>query len=138
MSTDLKRDWKPVRNGSIYCSPACGAGCKHSDYVKANEQAKILAELCRKAVGGKWTPFVHENLGWHYYVVQQGTLISVREITDSNGSKYRIGIDGGTPTIVSVNDSFESIEEAYRVQVNLIAKEANKWINLLREIQKYS
>lgn len=54
--------WTPVRKGDIYCSPACGAGCKFSDFKKATADAKAL---CKK-LGPGWKPRVWENLMWHF------------------------------------------------------------------------
>lgn len=54
--------WVPKRLGAVYCAPACGHGCKHSDYLTAQRRA---ARLCAK-LGKGWRPNVWENLGWHY------------------------------------------------------------------------
>lgn len=56
--------WKPQKHGDIYCSPACGGNCKHSDFNHAWEMAKMLA----KVMGIGWSPHVWENLGWHWKV----------------------------------------------------------------------
>jgi hypothetical protein len=56
------RSWTPVRKGAVFCSPACGLGCLHVDYLAARNNAAHLAEL----LGQRWQPRVWENLGWHY------------------------------------------------------------------------
>jgi len=58
----MTQGWKPVRRGGIYCSPRCGRGCTHEEYLTATEKA---AGLCRQ-LGPQWEPKVWENLGWHY------------------------------------------------------------------------
>lgn len=56
--------WTPVKRGLIYCSPACGAGCKITDFDRATFRANDLA----KQLGRGWATHVWENLGWHYEV----------------------------------------------------------------------
>ena len=65
--------WKPVRRGQIYCAPACGRGCSHNEYLDAHKHAAALA----KRLGRRWTPFVHENLGWHFKVISPCKQIEV-------------------------------------------------------------
>ena len=67
------RNWTPVRRGGIYCSPACGYGCKHAAFLKAERDAKKLAAQ----LGPEWKPHVWENLGWHYRVTMNGIDIDV-------------------------------------------------------------
>lgn len=57
---DKDRRWVPRRRGKVYCSPACGRGCKYSDYRRAVAKAKSM----RRALGPDWTAAVHENGGW--------------------------------------------------------------------------
>lgn len=56
--------WTPVRNGAIYCAPACGRGCTAQQHEEAVKQA---ANLARRLPG--FEPDVWENLGWHYQAV---------------------------------------------------------------------
>ena len=56
--------WTPVRNGPIYCSTACGGGCKHAAYLAVAAQAEAMCA----ALGPAWEPRVNENLGWHCHV----------------------------------------------------------------------
>jgi hypothetical protein len=53
-------NWKPVLNGKIYCSPACGAGCTVNAFDEATRNAAALAHR----MGKNWKPAVHENMGW--------------------------------------------------------------------------
>lgn len=54
--------WTPVRNGRVFCSPACGGRCTFAEYTKANKDAENLA----RTLGAGWKPRVWENLGWHF------------------------------------------------------------------------
>jgi hypothetical protein len=56
--------WRPVRNGAVFCAPACGRGCTHAEYVHAISNAAVVA----KTLGPGWKPHVWENLGWFYAV----------------------------------------------------------------------
>jgi len=56
-----KLSWKPIRNGPIYCSPACGAGCTRAEFDAAHKRGADLV----KRLGRGWTVHVWENLGWH-------------------------------------------------------------------------
>ena len=56
--------WTPKREGAVYCSPACGNGCKWVDYKLASHKASKLAGR----LGAGWKPRVWENLGWHWEV----------------------------------------------------------------------
>ncbi len=62
MKPESKRAWKPVRRGRKYCSPACGSGCTHADFLAKKRKAAALV----KALGKGWRQDVWENLGWHY------------------------------------------------------------------------
>ena len=61
--------WTPIlsADGVYYCSRRCGGGkfCKKADYDRAVSDAAALAAR----MGPGWTPYVHENLGWHYKAV---------------------------------------------------------------------
>lgn len=64
MTTTTDKNWTPVRNGLIFCSPACGGNCTITAYDQANREANALAAR----MGKGWKPRVWENLGWHYSV----------------------------------------------------------------------
>ena len=55
-------DNSPVQVGNTYCSPACGHGCKLSQYRKAVCGAAAL----QKKLKGNWEGRVFEKLGWHF------------------------------------------------------------------------
>lgn len=59
--------WTPILNGEVFCSPACGSGCKREDYDRAVLGANTLAAI----MGYGWETRIWENLGWHY-VVRKG------------------------------------------------------------------
>jgi hypothetical protein len=56
--------WTPRSRGNIYCSSACGHGCKRADYEKAVASAEQFAN----GLGRGWKPRVWENMGWHWSV----------------------------------------------------------------------
>lgn len=51
---------KPVRRGDTYCSPACGARCRHSEYLAARRRARDAV----RQLGDAWQARTWENLGW--------------------------------------------------------------------------
>lgn len=137
----MERDWNPVLNGPTYCSPACGAGCTREAFERAMTLSERLAKECESKLGGTWKPRVHENLGWHWSVVQEGTNFEIRFGGYlAQGTGYSIGFYGGTPVQVSVRDTFMTLEAAYSAQVEAVKLEADKWNLLNRSIdsaQKY-
>lgn len=63
-------NWKPRRRGPIYCSPACGAGCKHKDFLECQRRAaSLVLGLNGGALSGPWKPRVWENMGWFWGAV---------------------------------------------------------------------
>lgn len=64
MADRSDKRWRPVRRGTIYCSPACGFQCTHADFVLATEKGEALA----RRMGPGWKPYVWENCKWHYSV----------------------------------------------------------------------
>jgi len=66
----VEPDWTPRSLGNTYCSPACGFGCKRTDYDIVVLEAAALAER----MGPEWMPRVWENLGW-YYEVTKGVAV---------------------------------------------------------------
>lgn len=77
-------DWKPRRNGLLYCSPACGGRCTFAAYKAAKRKAKTLAA----ELGEGWHARVWENLGWHYSVDRPHISVS------PSGSGYMAIIAG--------------------------------------------
>jgi hypothetical protein len=74
--------WVPVRNGDIYCSPACGAKCLIDEFLQAQKEAEwLVAEL-----GNSWTPRVWENMGWFYSAKYSQNSLEME--MHPNGEKY--------------------------------------------------
>ena len=46
--TKTKDRWTPIRNGLLYCAPACGAGCTYAEYQAAVNKAEALKKKCEK------------------------------------------------------------------------------------------
>ena len=65
--------WDPVRRGATYCAPACGRGCTHAEYMRANRSASALCA----SLGGGWKPHVWENLGWHPKAVSPTGVMAI-------------------------------------------------------------
>jgi hypothetical protein len=64
------QQWTPVRNGEIYCSPACGCNCTQAEFELATMQAERLCARMNNMKGGfkDWVPYVWENMGWHFQI----------------------------------------------------------------------
>lgn len=69
----MKRNWKPVRRGETYCSPACGFGCLWTSYVNAKKRGKELA----KRMGKGWKAQYWENGAWHFCAISPCGRIKV-------------------------------------------------------------
>ena len=132
MKTDR---WKAKRRGDTYCAPACGRGCTHKEYLRANTLADELVKKCEKEVGGKWEKDVFENLGWHYSVILVGGNISIRE-HEGTDKPYSIGFKGGTPSQIHLGTASNSLKWLVDKQLNAIKKEANKWNDYLSSNKK--
>ena len=65
--------WEPMREGDVFCSPACGRGCTSKEYETAVEQGNELAEK----MGEGWDVKVWENLGWHSKVANEHCEIHI-------------------------------------------------------------
>jgi hypothetical protein len=69
--------WTPRLNGKVFCSPACGHGCKKADFDLATANANaLIAKL-----GAGWQPRVWENGGWHFEATKRGASVTA----DRNG-----------------------------------------------------
>jgi hypothetical protein len=79
-----KQDWTPVRDGDIYCSPACGAGCTFKAWEEAQAKSKAMAD----DLGPGWTPNVWENLGWYCGARAAGGNVRVYPNRDGSFSAY--------------------------------------------------
>ncbi len=69
MEVVLDTEWIPLKEGDIFCSPACGLGCTRVNYEDAIVAGYELA--CR--LGDGWSPRVWENGRWNYQACK-GTL----------------------------------------------------------------
>ena len=65
--------WKPIRDGEIYCAPACGRGCTHAEYAKAISESDGYAQH----LGAGWKTRVFENLGWHWELISPSGRLTV-------------------------------------------------------------
>lgn len=86
-----KKSWKPIRRGKVYCSPACGGGCTHAAYVKANKDAAMVRLTMRHP--RNWKVHIWENLGWHWCVQAFDRKLSVRNGEDGKFSAD-LGLSG--------------------------------------------
>jgi len=128
-----KLSWDAVRNGEIYCAPACGANCTHDEYLKAHANADLLIEKFENEIGGKWKKNIWENLGWHYSVSLVGGNITIHE----NKETYDVfGFNGSSPSSIHVNDTSTSIKELIHKQLKKVKEEADKYNTYLTNNMK--
>jgi len=93
--THVQQLWLPVRNGMIYCSPACGGHCTLAAWELAWSRGRALA--ARLGVG--WNAVVWENLGWHFKAVDRTGLLKVHLQESGDGWTAFLGHgDGGNWT----------------------------------------
>lgn len=131
----MERDWNPVISGDIYCSPACGAKCKLKDYENAVISANNLSKECTEKIGGVWKPVIHENFGWHWCTVQEGSNLFIKLLDHGRSQPvYIIGFHDGTPSQVSLFETFQTVEAAYYAQVKAIRKEADRWNAIIKNV----
>lgn len=76
-----KRNWTPVLDGDIYCSPACGFNCTLAKHDEAVAGANALVE----ELGTDWFPRVWENGNWYYSAKHKREDIEVVGDYRSNG-----------------------------------------------------
>lgn len=91
-----RRSWEPVRNGVLYCAPACGRGCTWREHQRAHRLAWTLA----KRLGRGWRGEVWEQLGWHYRAVR-GPIQVIPHRTPRAPITYSTLL-GRTPTTGSI------------------------------------
>lgn len=128
--TKTKDRWTPIRNGLLYCAPACGAGCTYAEYQAAVNKAEALKKKCEKEIGGKWEIRVHENLGWHWSVIAPEINVSVDYggYLGKHGDYYTAAFGGGTPSVVSTHPTtYKTPKEAFDAQINAVKQEADRW-----------
>lgn len=101
--------WEAVRNGDIYCAPACGFKCKWEDYQQACEDAKRMCDR----LGAGWHVRVWENGGWHWKVLNGPITLSpnkyMREISSWSAQTL---LNAGTTASGQVLVSAETPESA--------------------------
>lgn len=100
--------WTPQRRGLVFCSPACGRGCKIMEYDRALLRGNELAAR----MGEGWTARVWENLGWHFDVYSPDGLWRV---SGDNYGRPSYFIEFGNSKIGQICvASAGSLEEAVR------------------------
>lgn len=79
--------WTPIRDGDVFCAPACGCQCKLADFERATERAAALvAEL-----GDGWLPRVWENCGWNFSAEKGSATVDYSEAA----GHFTASIDAG-------------------------------------------
>jgi hypothetical protein len=107
MSEAIELSWEPVRNGEIYCSPACGSGCTIDSYLQTVEDAN---RLC-KELGPGWFPRVWENLGWHYSAKSANDQVEVHETRYTGGVHYTAYAGGKADNGDTPREAIENIRD---------------------------
>ena len=112
-----KRDWKPVRRGAVYCSPACGGGldrgCSWEKFQRVTTAARRLA--CQ--MGNGWKPDVWENLGWHFSViagtscVRRDSAFNYRAEVNVGGQFFGTGKEPRTAFLAALKAADIAMEE---------------------------
>ena len=106
MSEVRELSWDPVRNGEIYCSPACGGGCSIDSYLQAVEDAK---RLCKELGEGQWVSRVWENLNWHYSAMSMNGQVEVHETRYTGGVHYTAYAGGKADNGDTPREAIENI-----------------------------
>lgn len=87
--------WTPKLKGNVFCSPACGFGCKKADFDRASARANALAAN----LGPGWQPDVWENGGW-YWEVKKGAATVRPDDDDGFVADIRFSLDDVHETCV--------------------------------------
>lgn len=120
---DGLNDHKPVQKGDTYCSPACGLGCKLSQYRKAVRGAAAL----QKKLKGDWDCRVFEKLGWKFDA-SAGPLTVVGDYHGEHGTvRYACYLKGH----LVVNASYATPQEAVDKVLHHISSSASKGLTIL-------
>ncbi len=90
-----KLSWVPKMDGDVYCSPACGHGCRRRAY----EAAVIAAYELSAELGNDWMPEVWEGDGWHWRVTKG--LAKLSPIKCSGGYQITFNAHGRQFTAVA-------------------------------------
>jgi hypothetical protein len=114
--------WTPIRNGDVFCAPACGNKCKLADFERATASAAALvAEL-----GDGWQPRVWENLGW-YFSAEKGTAsVGYSE----GGGHFTASIDAGI--FQQRHEQFRAAASSPRAAMEAVLAEVEHKIAALR------
>lgn len=110
--------WTPKLNGDVFCSSACGSGCKKADFDRATELAGVIAAK----LGRGWIPRVWENLGWHFEVKKGAATVSLTGCGDYSASIEFSFNDRVTDQISEIHsDPRIAVQQASDVMNNKIA-----------------
>ncbi|MCK5613437.1 hypothetical protein KAR91_66820 [Candidatus Pacearchaeota archaeon] len=119
---------KPVRKGFVYCSPRCGMGCSHKDYLEAKEKARRLANR----LGKGWRIRVWDNLGWHWEVRKGKINIDVNEYLSSPTSYDCWVVIEGTTQSLS-NTQFSKTRKTPEKAISAVAEEMERHVKAVQK-----
>lgn len=124
MRPQLVRDWNPVLNGDVYCSPACGNKCKKSDYNKAvDDVSKLILTM-----GFGWSYKIWENCKWHYKIYKENVSISIEIFYHEREDSYRCYFNSNPQFIIEHKDP--------KVAYEMVLEQFNTNLERLKNIQK--
>ncbi len=119
MSKTVDR-WAPVPNGTLFCSPACGAGCTRQEY----DEAVLAASQLSRRLGESWLPHVWENLGWHYEARRGVCTVS----PSGRGRDFLVMLNSTPQVILQGDDPLATVRraqaEARRIADQLVSDAA--------------
>jgi hypothetical protein len=114
---------KAVRRGKTYCAPWCGRGCTVAEFDLATAKAKALVDKLN-AIGGKWKPYVWENLGWHYEAKSAYETSTKRfHVTEHSDGSYTVWWANTTSSAKTLHRAL--IEARAQAQVDLVDAQQN-------------
>jgi hypothetical protein len=100
-------NWKPVRKGAIFCSPACGGGCTRADYLRAVQGAKQMRNQLR---GHGWQVVTVEGDSWNVKAAS-GPLTILSDYRGKGGKvRYACSMGGNLPGYVTFDEPNEAVE----------------------------
>jgi len=118
MKPEIVRDWTPrTQRGGIYCSPACGLGCKKEDYDHA---VSASDKLCKR-LGVGWEPIVWENLGW-FYMAKNG-IFEIHHHRDGKYSAWFYGVKQFIAEADTPEEALKFLVKEIRVFISLIERQ---------------
>jgi hypothetical protein len=114
--------WTPIRDGEVFCAPACGHKCKLVDFEQATASAAALvAEL-----GEGWLPRVWENCGWYFSAGKGTATVDYSE----NGGHFTASIDAGV--FRKRHEQFRADGESPRAAMEAVLAEVENKIASLK------